>query len=199
MGRISGGRHGRGQDGRDLLVVDHFPQPVGADQQDVLGSQREGRRLHFHGGFLAQTAIELIAAGVRIDLVRLDDARSHERGHHRVITCDLRESRGRAIEVEPTVTDMDDRGGRLAQQHSRHRGPHDGLLLLVALIHDPIGILDACTDQGKQRFRRALLGAQRARHVRNQGLDGEPTRCSPMALSSHPICHHEEDKRGRGG
>ena len=52
------------------------------------GSQREGRRLHFHSGLLAQTAIDLIAAGVRIDLVRLDDARSHKRGHHRVIACD---------------------------------------------------------------------------------------------------------------
>src|SRR5258706_654221 len=71
MGRISGGRHGRGQDGSDLLIVDHFPQTVGADQQDVVGSQRESRRLHFHGGFLAQTAIELIAAGGAIDLVRV--------------------------------------------------------------------------------------------------------------------------------
>ncbi len=51
--------------------------------------------------------------------------------------------------------------------------------------------------QHGQRRLRTLLSAQRARHIRNQGLDGEPTRCSPIALSSHPICHHEEDKRGR--
>src|SRR2546423_13968368 len=48
-------------------------------------------------------------------------------------------------------------------------------------------------SHGRGQDGSALLGAQRASHIRNQGLDGEPTRCSPMALSSHPICHNEED------
>src|SRR6266581_8254975 len=62
LGRIHGGRHGRGQDGGDLLIAHHFPQPVGTHEQEVSCSQREGRRIHFHGGFLAKTTIEKMGA-----------------------------------------------------------------------------------------------------------------------------------------
>src|SRR5260370_41378430 len=58
MGRIYGGRHGCGQDGGDLLIAHHFPQPVGTHEQDVSCGQREGCRLHVHGGLLAQAAID---------------------------------------------------------------------------------------------------------------------------------------------
>ena len=70
---------------------------------------------------------------------------------------DLRESRGFAVEVEPTIAHMGDVGGGLTQQGNRHCRAHNGVLLLIALIHDPIGILDACAEQRKQELWRSLL------------------------------------------
>ena len=70
------------------------------------------------------------------------------------------------------------------------------MLLLVTLIDDLIGILHACAEQGEQRLCRNLLPAQGVGDILNQGLDSEPTGYLPLPLSSHPICHQQEDKRG---
>ena len=85
-----------------------------------------------------------------IDVFGLVDSRCHESGNHRVILCDLGQSFGWAIEVEPAIADMRHVGGRINHQGRSHRRSHFGSLLLVALVHHPIGILDAFDEQGEQ-------------------------------------------------
>src|SRR6266568_3482029 len=59
-----------------------------------------------------------------IDVLRLDDACCYERGHDRVILCDLRESPGFAIKVKPTIAHMRYVGGVIHDQGYRHRRAH---------------------------------------------------------------------------
>ena len=103
------------------------------------------------------------------------------------------------MEVESAVAHVRYVGGRLDHQDSGHGGAHHGFLLLVALIHDPIGRLDTCPEQGKKVLWQPLLCAQGARDVLGQGLDRDLACLLPMPLSSHAICHYEEDKRFRRG
>jgi hypothetical protein len=72
------------------------------------------------------------------------------RGHDRVISCDLRESRGLAIEVEPTIAHMRYVGGGIHYQGCRHRRAHLVSLLPVLLIHRLVGMLDGCGEQGRK-------------------------------------------------
>src|SRR5258708_13967822 len=139
-----------------------------------------------------------------IDVLRLDDACCYERGHDRVILCDLRESGGVAIKVKPTIAHMRYVGGGLHDQGCRHRRAHSVSLLPVVLIHHLVGVLDACGEEGENCPWLQLLRAEGARHIFGQGPHSEPTRFLPMRLSSHTVCHDEEGKwfrqsGGRGG
>jgi hypothetical protein len=92
------------------------------------------------------------------------------------------------------MPDMGDIGGGLDHQGSGHRCPHASLLLLVALIHYLVGVLEASSEQGKPGLWRSLRVAEETRNILNQGRDGELTRELPGVLSSYPICHQEEGK-----
>src|SRR5438477_584859 len=70
----------------------------------------------------------------------------------------------------------------------------DGLGVGV-VIHNPIGILDAYSEQGEQVLGQPLLAAEGAIHVSDQGPGSQSACFSPMLPSSHAICHHEEHKR----
>src|SRR6266404_7640041 len=89
----------RGQESGDLLVADHFPEPIGTEQQDITSRKRYRICVHLHVRFLAQTTIDEIAPGVGINVFRLDDSRCCESGHERVILRNLRQSAGVAVEV----------------------------------------------------------------------------------------------------
>src|SRR5260370_17483414 len=94
-----------------------------------------------------------------IDVLRLDDACCYERGHDRVILCDLRESGGVAIQVKPTIAHMRYVGGGIHDQGYRYRCAHSVSLLPVVLIHHLVGILDPSGGEGEQCLWLHLLRA----------------------------------------
>src|SRR5258708_3055315 len=126
------------------------------------------------GGFVDRAASDEIGSGMGIDVFRLDDACCYERGHDRVILCDLLESRGFAIEVEPTIAHMRYVGGGIHDQGCRHRRAHIVSLLPVVPVHQLVGILHACGEQGQKVLWLPRLPSHRATYIVAQSLHTPP-------------------------
>ncbi len=60
------------QDQFDVRVAYHLPEAIGAQQKDVVGAQGDSEGICLHGGALAQTAVDFVAPGVRVDILAID-------------------------------------------------------------------------------------------------------------------------------
>ena len=73
-----------------------------------------------------------------------------------MVLRELRQPYGFAVQVAPAIADMGHIGCGIDYQGRCHRRSHIGALLLVTLVQHPIGVLDACSEQGEEGLRRRL-------------------------------------------
>src|SRR5260370_23359134 len=60
--------HRPADDPLDVGVAHHVPEPIGTQQELIVGLQGLDKRIYFYTGFFAQTAINLVALGMRINI-----------------------------------------------------------------------------------------------------------------------------------
>src|SRR5581483_8959611 len=105
-----------GDDLFDLVVAYHFPEAVGAEQQNILRLQGQDEPVQVLAGMMAQAAVYLVAPGMGVDVLGRDQAVFYQASHGRVVARDLGEAAGGAIEVDAAIPGAHDVGSSIDDQ-----------------------------------------------------------------------------------
>ena len=116
-----------------------------------------GERVHVYDRFLPQAAVNLVALGMGVNIIRLNNPSLNQTSHHRMVVGHLFEPIGPAVEIRAAVADIGDVGRRANDQSSGHGGAHIRPILDIALVHGQVGFLDPinqqlCESLIRQRF-----------------------------------------------
>src|SRR5579859_2397772 len=94
-----------------ILITYHLPEAVRAEKQDITSAQRHYECIHFDGGTLTQTAINLVAFRMCVDVVSSNNTIFYHTRNYGMIAGDGTQAFRLPVEVGTTIANVGNIGG----------------------------------------------------------------------------------------